>query len=344
MGNGQTTVHVKVGDVTQQVSVTVEGVAAKPTIDYRLQVSPILSKAGCNKGACHASQHGKGGFGLSVVGSDPDKDYASLVRDRVQRRVDLLTPEQSLALLKPTMQTPHGGGRRLERGSVAYDLLVAWLAGGAPGPKGDAPTVTRLEVTPSRRVGQVGMQQQLRAEATYSDGAVRDVTPWAKFDSLDEGMLQVDDHGLVRVTGKGQAPIMIRFEGQAGIAMFSVPYAESIELKDWQNKSFVDELAVAKFRELGIEPSPLCDDATFVRRAFLDCHRFAADDRRDQGIRAIGRAGQTRQADRPAVGLDRRPGPGHLQRPLRRLLDAEMVRPDSQQQQRPGRAGHVVAA
>ena len=135
VGNGQTTVHVKVGDVTQQVSVTVEGVAAKPTIDYRLQVSPILSKAGCNKGACHASQHGKGGFGLSVVGSDPDKDYASLVRDRVQRRVDLLTPEQSLALLKPTMQTPHGGGRRLERGSVAYDLLVAWLAGGRRAPR-----------------------------------------------------------------------------------------------------------------------------------------------------------------------------------------------------------------
>ena len=271
VGNGQTTVQLKVGNATQQVAVTVEGVLPKPIIDYKLQISPVLSKAGCNKGACHASQHGKGGFVLSVVGSDPDKDYASIVRDRVQRRVDLLMPERSLVLLKPTMQTPHGGGRRLEKGSVAYDLLVAWLAGGAPGPKADAPEVTKLDVTPPCRVGQTGMQQQLRAEATYSDGSVRDVTPWAKFDSLDEGMLQVDAHGLVKVTGKGQAPIMVRFEGQAGVAMFSVPYAENIELKDWQNKNFVDELAVAKFRELGIEPSPLCDDATFVRRAFLDC-------------------------------------------------------------------------
>src|SRR5262249_55488979 len=28
--------------------------------------------------------------------------------------------------------------------------------------------------------------------------------------------------------------------------------------------------ASAKFRELGISPSPLCDDATFIRRAYFD--------------------------------------------------------------------------
>ncbi len=32
----------------------------------------------------------------------------------------------------------------------------------------------------------------------------------------------------------------------------------------------MDELAVKKFTDLGLKPSPLCDDATFIRRAFLD--------------------------------------------------------------------------
>ena len=63
---------------------------------------------------------------------------------------------------------------------------------------------------------------------------------------------------------------MVRFEGQAEISLFVIPYSDKVELAGWQNNNFVDELAAAKFRELGIEPSPLCDDATFVRRAYLD--------------------------------------------------------------------------
>ena len=68
----------------------------------------------------------------------------------------------------------------------------------------------------------------------------------------------------------GQAPVMIRFEGQATICMFVVPYQKDFQLADWESRNFVDELAAKKFEQLGIQPSPLCDDATFVRRAFLD--------------------------------------------------------------------------
>ena len=45
---------------------------------------------------------------------------------------------------------------------------------------------------------------------------------------------------------------------------------EPVPLAGWKSNNFVDELAAKKFRELGIEPSPLCDDATFIRRAFFD--------------------------------------------------------------------------
>jgi hypothetical protein len=105
----------------------------------------------------------------------------------------------------------------------------------------------------------------------YADGRQRDVTAWAKFDSMDDGALRVTSDGLVTTQGRGQAAIMVRFEGQAEISLFTIPYPRSAQLSDWTNQNAIDELASAKFRQLGIEPSPLCDDATFVRRAFLDC-------------------------------------------------------------------------
>jgi len=205
-----------------------------------------------------------------VFGFEPDKDRQAMVRDSLARRVDFVEPEKSLLLLKPTMQTPHGGGKRIGKGSVEYQVLFAWIAGGAPAPAKEEPEVARLHIFPTRRVGQVGMSQQLRVEAEYTDGRRRDVTAWAKFDSLDDGVLSVTPTGRVTTVGKGQAPMMIRYEGQAEISLFVVPYSDNVELTGWQNQNFVDELAAAKFRELGIEPSPLCDDATFVRRAFLD--------------------------------------------------------------------------
>lgn len=268
--DGSAQLRVTFGDASKEVSVTVSGVVESPMVAFDSQVAPILSKLGCNMGACHASQHGKGGFKLSVFGFEPTDDHIAIVRDRVGRRVELLDPAQSLFLQKPTMQVAHGGGLRLKADSVDYQILKAWLAAQAPGPKSDAPKVTKLTVTPDQRIGTKGLTQQLRVEATYSDDTKRDVTAWALFDSMDEGVLAVAERGSVRAVGQGQASIMVRFESQAEIVNFVMPYKETVELAGWKSNNFVDELAEKKFRELGIEPSPLCDDATFVRRAYLD--------------------------------------------------------------------------
>src|SRR5712691_672508 len=269
-GNGSAKVSVKVGDVTREVSVTVENVEPVAKVGYVEHVTPILNKAGCSMGACHAAQYGQAGFKLSVFGSELEQDREAIVRDRAQRRLNFVDPGESLFLKKPTMQVPHGGGKRLAAGSVDYELLKAWIASVAPKPDPKAAEVTKVSVFPPKRLGSIGLKQQLRVDATYSDGSTRDVTAWAKYDSMDDGMLAVNSDGLVTVTGQGQAPVMVRFEGQAEISLFVIPYRESIELAGWQNNNFIDELASAKFKELGIDPSPLCDDATFIRRAFLD--------------------------------------------------------------------------
>ena len=267
--DGSAEITVTVGGDSKKVAVTVAGVVAEPAIDYLDQVRPVLWKAGCNMGACHAAQYGQGGFKLSVFGFDPAADRTAMARDSQSRRINLLDPTQSLILQKPTMQVPHGGGRRLEVGSRDYELLAAWVRNGAPAP-GTERVISKLIVTPAQRIGDIGLKQQLRVEAVYADGETRDVTAWAKFDSMDEGLVAVTREGLCTVAGRGQAPIMVRFEGQADICMFVIPFGPPAPLVGWTNNNVIDELAATKFRELGIEPSPLCDDATFLRRIFLD--------------------------------------------------------------------------
>lgn len=270
VGNGQTTLTVTHEGVSRTVEVLVEGVVSHPSVSFTEHVLPILYKAGCNGGACHASQHGKGGFTLSVMGFDPPADRNMIVRDRMQRRVNLLVPEESLFLRKPLMELPHGGGRRLIPSSNDHQILQAWIAGGAAEPKADAPKVERLIVTPAERIGTPSFKQQLRVQAVDSTGATRDVTAWARYDSMDDSVVSVSPSGLLSAVGRGQAPVMIRFEGHAEIAMSVVPFADSVTLDGWQSRNFIDDLAAAKFRELGITPSGLCDDSTFLRRAFLD--------------------------------------------------------------------------
>jgi len=268
--NGQAEIKVSYAKTTSTIPVTVTGITEDAAVDFDLQVMPIISKAGCNMGACHASQHGKGGFKLSVFGFEADKDWEMIVKASRQRRINLMDPEASLFLKKPTMQIPHGGGERLDKESLDYQLLVSWLKNGAPEHRKSAPKVTKLTVSPTDRICDLEEEQQIRVLATYSDETVRDVTAWAKYDSLDEGVVEVADAGIVKTVGQGQAPVMVRFEGQAGLSTFVVPYSESVQLAGWVDNNYVDELASAKFRELGIEPSGLCDDATFVRRAYLD--------------------------------------------------------------------------
>lgn len=270
VADGSAQIAITVGSATSEARVTVAGVVAQPAINFTQQIRPILNKSGCAMAACHAAQHGKGGFKLSVFGSETDTDHRAMVRDSLLRRVDFVRPDQSLLVLKPTMGVPHGGGRRIEPNSIDHQIFLHWIRGGCPAPQKTDAEVAKVEVFPNRRVGQTGLKQQLRVEAEYTDGQRRDVTAWARFDSMDDGVLAVTREGLVTTVGKGQAPIMVRFEGQAAIALFVVPFAEQVELKGWTNQNFVDELAAAKFRELGIEPSGLCDDATFIRRAFLD--------------------------------------------------------------------------
>ena len=244
--------------------------SSRAHVSFQDHVIPVLSRSGCNSGACHAAQYGQGGFKLSLLGFAPEQDYPAIVREREQRRVSLVQPEDSLILRKATRSEPHGGGQRFSVGSYEYEVLRAWLRSGAASIAADEPDVVGLEVSPISRTYHVGDTRQLRVVAVYGDGSRRDVTRRAMYDSLNEGVVKVDGGGYLLAQAGGQGPVMIRYRGQAKISMAIVPFADGVDLSSFQPANFVDRLVMKRWRQLGLAPSEVCSDEVFVRRAFLD--------------------------------------------------------------------------
>src|SRR5437879_397834 len=82
---------------------------------FGTEIIPLLTKAGCNQGACHGKGAGQNGFRLSLRGFAPEQDHRWITREFDGRRLDPAKPEESLILRKATGQTPHEGGRLFAR-------------------------------------------------------------------------------------------------------------------------------------------------------------------------------------------------------------------------------------
>src|SRR4051794_17458249 len=121
-------------------------------VSFRQEVMPVLSRAGCNQGACHGNLNGRGGFKLSLRGEDPAADRAALTRDMLARRTDRLHPDESLILRKAAGQVPHEGGPRFALGSAEYRLLRQWIADGCRDDDPGRPRLVRLDVSPTSRI------------------------------------------------------------------------------------------------------------------------------------------------------------------------------------------------
>ena len=243
------------------------------TWSFRNHVIPVLTKMGCNQGACHGALAGKNGFKLTLRGYDPDVDYDTLTRQSEARRISVADPPRSLVLLKPTFGVPHGGGMRFEKGSLEYRVIEEWIAAGTPPPSAKDPEVTGLEVFPSAAVLKTGAEQQIAVRAKYSDGTTADVTRWVKYSSNNEGVATVDDNGLVKMNGAGEAAITLYYSSKVLYARMTVPYDNQVAASAYDSfprRNYIDDLVLAKLKALNIAPSPLASDAVFIRRAYLD--------------------------------------------------------------------------
>ncbi len=104
-------------------------VAEEPAPVFRTDVLPVLTRAGCNAGACHGAASGQGGFRLSLFGYDPESDFERITREFGGRRIDLARPEESLLLRKASeTDVDHEGGCKLPNDSAGYAVLRDWIA------------------------------------------------------------------------------------------------------------------------------------------------------------------------------------------------------------------------
>lgn len=251
--------------------VTVES-AEVPAVRFVRDIEPVLGKVGCNAGTCHGSAKGKNGFKLSLRGYDPDFDYQALINDISGRRFNRSHPEESLMLLKPTAEVPHEGRQVIKPGSREYKLLRDWITQGAKDEETKTARATSVEILPGDvEMDLPGREQQMLVVAKYPDGSTRDVTRDAHFSVSNTEVAEVDPDGRLKGLRRGEAAILVRFEGIYATKLLTIMGDRSgYEWKEVAEYNFIDKYVNDKLRRVKALPSVLCTDAEFLRRVSLD--------------------------------------------------------------------------
>ena len=199
------------------------------------------------------------------------------------RRIRVATPSHSLLLTKATATLPHGGGQKVAPGSLWYRRLHRWIAEGADNQPQAGREIVAIEVQPATTVLSAAAEQQLRVVAIDEGGRRRCVTLEAEYQTNNAVVAKADRSGLITASDiPGEAAILVRFMGQVGICRVTLPQAKSqlaTNRTDWlkrqnlspeQTPNLVDASVWRKLERLGIPASNLTDDATFLRRVYLD--------------------------------------------------------------------------
>lgn len=256
--------------ISAEVVANIKPADEAPQIEFVRDVVPVLTKLGCNAGACHGSLQGRGGFRLSLLGFDPATDYEQIFKAARGRRVSLASPAQSLLLQKGTAAIPHGGGRRVTADSSAYEIIRTYIAQGAKPIAADEPQVVRLQVTPPDAVLKPGEQVAIQVNALYSNGSQREITPWALYDARDPQANEVSPQGVIKSLRAGKSPVSVRFSGHVASVAISSPLGDAKPSTGFIGRNYIDDLVQAEWQRLGVTPAPLADDYTFFRRVHFD--------------------------------------------------------------------------
>ena len=273
VGDGKATITATVRDRQATTAVTVDQQQAPHRWNFRIHVESVLSKTGCNSGACHGALAGKNGFKLSLRGYDPEYDFQAITRQARGRRIVPSDPGRSLFLTKPSGAVPHKGGLRFDVDSKEYRVLSQWIATGQTPPQTDDPKLERLEILPASVVLLADATQQLVVRAHFDDGHSEDVTRWVKFTATNESVAQVDETGSVSVTGHGEGNVVGWYLGSNTVATIAVPFESKVAAEVFtaaERRNLIDNHVLDKLQSLNIPPSRQCTDEVFIRRAFLD--------------------------------------------------------------------------
>ncbi|RIK74110.1 MAG: hypothetical protein DCC68_23650 [Planctomycetota bacterium] len=269
--DGQATLKVSAAGKSAEIPVNVANSGATYAVDYIRDVTPVMSKLGCNQGTCHGSAKGKAGFKLSLRGYDPLFDHRALTDDISGRRFNRVAPDESLMLLKASGQIPHVGGMLTQPGEPYYEILRQWIASGV---KLDlaTPRVVKIDVYPQNPiVPRPGMKQQIAVIATYADGKTRDVSGEAFVESGNIEVIEANKQGVLTMLRRGEAPVLVRYEGSYAATTLTVMGDRTGFA--WQQppaNNYIDDLVYNKLKRVKTSVSDLSTDDEFIRRVYID--------------------------------------------------------------------------
>ena len=268
-GTGVITARTQAGE-TATIPFEVKAVSSEKPVNFANSIVPLFTKHGCNSGGCHGKSSGQNGFKLSLLGFEPQEDYEYLLREARGRRIFPAAPERSLLLLKASGQLPHGGGSRIDAGSFDYKSIVKWIRQGMPYGKPDDPSLETIEVHPPERIMKPGARQQLVVLAKMSDGSVEDITHSAVYEANNREYAEADNTGLVTAGGdSGEIAVMVRYQDKASVFRASIPLGAPVDNLPAEI-NFVDRFIFAKWKQVGMPPSEVAGDSTYLRRVTLD--------------------------------------------------------------------------
>jgi hypothetical protein len=154
-----------------------------------------------------------------------------------------------------------------------YKNMHEWIEKGASNDDvSKLPSVVGVDLYPKNAVlDGKGSRQQMTVRARYSDGADRDVTKLALFQTNNESSAAVTPEGLVTAGDRGEAFVMARYDAYTvGSQVIVLPKGLKFTYPSEPEANYVDGLVAAKLKKLRIAPSGVCDDEAFLRRVYLD--------------------------------------------------------------------------
>jgi Protein of unknown function (DUF1553)/Protein of unknown function (DUF1549) len=237
-------------------------------LDFDTEVIPILTKSGCNSGACHGAAAGRGGFHLSLLGANPSADFEAIAHELEGRRINLARVDRSLLLAKPTGQLDHGGDIALDDDGAK--LLKDWIASGAP--RGESRKLTSFEVEPRFYLGmEIPCRVSLRATAQFDSGETEDVSRWTVFSAADPGAVKIDSDRVAHIKRRGQHAVIARFLNRVVPVQLSFPLGDTpIDITNAPRNNFIDDEVLRVLSVLRIPVSPPATDTEWLRRVTLD--------------------------------------------------------------------------
>ena len=218
---------------------------------------------------------------LTLVPSPPSSGERARVRGPNEERavskpvakMEAAKTEEPLTLaLSPDQRSV--GARRVEgtkpeakRGTPHPNPLPSKARG-----EGTKPEEAKRDSADSARgpLALTAWQLQLTVRAEFSDGTTRDVTTRTVYE-VAQPIADVSHDGLVMGRSVGETTILVRYlNQQIGVRVAFIPERPGFVKSQIEPANFIDELVFAKLNTLRINPSVVCDDATFVRRVHLD--------------------------------------------------------------------------